>query len=179
MILQPAGGPRFAGRAFRAPDAAVTNDGAHGFRGSDDSDHRRPGIYQPEVDQVVLGPSRDFPATRGSRRRAPRRRHADPGRGRAGSGRAPPAGRATSPLDKRPRCPGVRREWEHATTSSRRGHRRRDRNGASDGQLVPKWSPAPPGARQRRLSRPEADKPTDVGKYRDQRACALRRDGGT
>jgi hypothetical protein len=44
--------------------------------------------------------------------------------------------------------------------------------------LVPKWSPAPVGEGQLTMDGADMKTPADLGVHRDQRACALRRDGG-
>ncbi len=49
---------------------------------------------------------------------------------------------------------------------------------ASDGELVPQWSPAPPSAGQRAVTRLDTERPADLDIHDDQRANVIRRDGG-
>lgn len=49
---------------------------------------------------------------------------------------------------------------------------------APDGELVPKWSPAPVGEGQLTMNGADVKMPADLGGHRDQRGCVLRRDGG-
>ncbi len=92
-------------------------------------------------------------------------------------------------LDGRRRCPGPRaaedcRAWiaghYPALSASRRPvHRGRGHRAECppDGELVPKWSPAPAGEGQLKMTRAGMKVPADLGACRDQRASALRRDG--